>query len=213
MGWMSDDVRDAYDGVAERYTELFLDDLEHDADARVRLAAFAELAARQHRPVADLGCGPGHVAGHLSGLGVSSVGYDLSPGQIAEARMAFPGVEFHVGDLAALDVADSSFGGIVSRYSIIHLRPRRLLDVFSEWMRVLEPGAPVLVSFFGSSSADAHGTPFDHRVVTAHELFPASVADVMRTAGFGDIEIGVCDPPRGGRPFDQATVLARRPDR
>jgi hypothetical protein len=68
------------------------------------------------------------------------------------------------------------------------------------------------VSFFGSLTADAHGTPFDHTVVTAYELFPATVALLMRDAGFADIEIGVLDPPDGGRPFTQTTVLARKPD-
>ncbi len=161
--------------------------------------------------VADLGCGPGLVVDHLGELGLSAIGYDVSPGQIAEARNTFPDSHFEVGDLTALDVADSSLGGIVSRYSLIHLPPARLRDVFSEWMRVLEPGAPVLVSFFGSTSIETHGTPFDHKVITAYELFPATIAEEMQDAGFVDIEIGTTPPPEGGRPFDQATVLAITP--
>ena len=89
--------------------------------------------------------------------------------------------------------------------------PSRLGAVFAEWMRVLEPGAPVVVSFFGSLTPEAHGTPFDHTVVTAYELFPAVIANEMQVGGFTDIEIGVLDPPDGGRPFTQATVLARKP--
>ncbi len=210
---MTDEVRDSYDGMATLYAELFLDDLERDTNPRDWLAVFAELAALRNGPVADLGCGPGHVVDHLTELGLSAVGYDLSPGQIAEARNAFPDSQFHVGDLAALDVADASLGGVVSRYSLIHMLPSRLGDVFEEWMRVLEPGAPVLVSFFGSLTADSHGTPFDHAVVTAYELFPATIARLLHDAGFIDAEIGVRDPPDGGRPFDQGTVLARKPDR
>ena len=176
---MTDAVRDSYDGMAKLYAELFLGDLDQDRNSRDWLAAFAELAAPRRGPVADLGCGPGHVTNHLSELGLTVVGYDLSPGQIAEARTAFPDAEFHVGDLTALDVADSSVGGIVSRHSLIHLLPSRLGEVFEEWMRVLEPGAPVFVSFFGSLTGDAHGTPFDHKVVTAYELFPATIASEL----------------------------------
>ncbi len=209
---MTDQVRDSYDAMAEQYAALVRNDLDRDTNARDWLAAFAELAATRDGTVADLGCGPGHVVDHLSELGLTVVGYDLSPGQIAEARSAFPDSQFHVGDLAALDIADSSLGGIVARYSLIHTLPSRLGAVFGEWMRVLEPGAPVLVSFFGSASAEAHGTPFDHKVVTAYELFPATIARQLEDAGFSDVEVGIRDPPEGGRPFDQGTILARKPD-
>ncbi len=209
---MMDEVRDAYDAMAELYASLFLREIDRDANALDWLAAFAKLAALRDGIVIDLGCGPGRIVDHLSELGLRVVGYDLSPGQIAEAEKAFPDSQFSVGDLTALDLADSTVGGIVSRYSLIHLLPTQLGSVFEEWMRVLEPGAPVLVSFFGSLSAQAHGTPFDHKVVTAYELFPATIAQQMRDAGFSDVETGTRPPPEGGRPFDQATVLALKPD-
>lgn len=156
---MSDDVRDAYDAMAPLYASLFLSDLDGDTNAVDWLARFATLAARREGIVADLGCGPGHAINHLSELGLAAIGFDLSPGQIAEARNAFPHLTFQVGDLTALDLADSSVGGIVSRYSVIHLHPTRLGDVFEQWMRVLEPAAPVLVSFFGSTSAETMAFP------------------------------------------------------
>lgn len=208
---MTDEVRDSYDAWAKEYAELFLRDLEQDSNATAWLATFAEIAARCHGSVADLGCGPGHVVDHLCGLGLPTVGYDLSPGQIAQARSAFPSVEFRVGNLETLHNPDSSLGGIVARYSLIHLDPSLFDGVFAEWMRALEPGAPVLVSFFGSLSAEAHGTPFDHTVVTAYELFPATIAGQLRDAGFINIDIGVRNPPEGGRLFSQGTVLACKP--
>ena len=210
---MTDEVRDSYDCMAEQYAALVLRELDGDADTDLRewLAAFAKLAGPQRGPVADLGCGPGHITNHLTELGLTVIGYDLSPGQITQAQQAFPYLQFDVGDLTALDNADSSLGGILSRHSLIHMLPFRLPDVFEEWMRALQPGAPVGVSFFGSRSAEAHGTPFDHKVVTAYELFPATVAQQMQDAGFADIEVGVRPPPVDGRPLDQGTVLARKP--
>ena len=102
---MTDAVRDGYDRVAKQYAELFLSDLEHQPFVRKRLAAFADQVAPGGL-VADLGCGPGHVSNFVTGLGLTTVGYDLSPATIDEARLAFPELDFHVGDLTALEVAD-----------------------------------------------------------------------------------------------------------
>lgn len=208
---MSDNVRDSYDAMAEEYAAFVAGSLEQDTHALDWLERFSDLAAREDGPIADLGCGPGHVVNHLSGLGLSAVGSDVSPGQIAEARKAYPHLEFAVSDMAALDHSDSSLGGIVSRYSIIHLPPSELEGVFAEWLRVLGPGAPLLVSFFASLSTEAHGTPFDHAVVTAYELSVEEVERQLTRVGFIDVETATYDPPEGGRPLGQGKVLARKP--
>ena len=201
-------VRDSYDTNAELYAELFLRDLDGDEWALTWLRRFAELTARNDGPVADMGCGPGHVVSHLMKLGVDATGYDISPGQIAQARAAFPEYSFQVGDFMTLDLPDSSLSGIVSRYSVIHLEPSRLGSLFEKWATLLQPDAPLLVSFFGATSPTVHGTAFDHKVTTAYALFPATVAEKLRDAGFTEIEIDTRPPVEGGRPFDQATVLA-----
>lgn len=206
---MSDAVRDGYDRVAKQYAELFLSDLEDQPLARKRLAAFADQVAPGGL-VADLGCGPGHVSNFVTNLGLTTVGYDLSPATIAEAHQAFPELDFHVGDLTALAVADHAFAGIISRYSIIHMDPDRLADAFTEWMRVLMSGAPVYVSFFAALTPEGHGEAFDHAAVTAYGLFPDDVVAEMRVVGFEHFEVAILPPPEGGRPFEQATILARR---
>ncbi len=58
---MTDDVRDSYDAMAERYAALFLGDLDRDTKAQDWLFSFASLAANRRGVVADLGCGPGRV--------------------------------------------------------------------------------------------------------------------------------------------------------
>ncbi|MEM9653677.1 MAG: class I SAM-dependent methyltransferase, partial [Actinomycetota bacterium] len=140
-------IREAYDTAAEQYAALFLHELDRDTQTVRWLAAFAEAAAGQTGPVMDLGCGPGGVVEYLSRRGLTVFGVDASPGQIAQARLAFPERHFTVGDLMALGVPDASLGGIVAKYSIIHLPPADLPAVFGEWHRALAPGAPVLVSF------------------------------------------------------------------
>lgn len=208
---MTELVRDAYNANAELYASLFLHELDRDAQSKRWLSAFVEAASLRNGPVVDLGCGPGGVVNHLCGLGLTASGLDLSPGQIAQAREAFPDLRFEVGDLTALDVADSSLGGIVSKYSVIHLPPSDLDAVFAEWLRALQPHAPLFLSFFGSRTPDAHGTPFDHKVVTAYELWPATVGEQLRESGFVEIEIETSPIPEGGRPFDHTTILAHKP--
>ncbi len=205
---MTDDVRDSYNAMAELYAAVNLGGFNRATPDRKRLAAFAELAARSKGAVADLGCGPGHVVNYLSGLGLEVFGYDISPGQLAQAHQAFPDLRFEIGDLTSLDNADSSLGGIVARYSLIHMLPAHFESVFAEWFRVLEPGAPVLVSFFASASAETHGSPFDHAVVTGYALFPATIAQQLQDAGFGDIEVTVRGPLKGERALDHGTILA-----
>jgi ubiquinone/menaquinone biosynthesis C-methylase UbiE len=207
---MTDAVRDSYDARAKEYANLFLDHLDRVPFDREWLGALARLASSGAGVVADVGCGPGYIVHHLAELGVKAVGYDISPAMIDEARRAFPGSKFHVGDLTSLDIADSSLAGIVARYSLIHMAPARLAGAFGEWFRVLEARAPVLVSFFASSSSTTHGRPFDHAVVTAHELFPETVVAEMESAGFDSFEVSTRKPLDGERPLDHGTILARR---
>ena len=196
--------------MAELYASLFLKDLDGDQQTVACLQRFADLAAEQTGPVADLGCGPGAVVNLLVNEGLTAFGTDLSPGQIDQARQAFPDLNFDVGDMTATGFDDESLGGIVSRYSIIHLDPSTHSQVFAHWRRVLERGAPLFISFFGSRSAQTHGTPFDHKVTTAYELDPATIGAALNTAGFNDVEIEATPIPKGGRPFDHTTILTRR---
>ena len=200
-------VGEAYDAIAEQYAALFLHELDEDVQSQRWLREFAAIAREQAGPVADLGCGPGSSVRHLHDLGVNAFGADLSPGQLAQARQAHPGLPLIAGDLTNLGHADSALGGIVARHSIIHLNPSDLGRVFAEWRRVLAPGAPLFLSFFGSRTAAAHGEPFDHKVTTAYELFPATVGTELEDAGFVDVQVEAMPIAPGGRPFDHTTIL------
>jgi SAM-dependent methyltransferase len=139
-----DPVRRSYDTVAENYAAGFRDELAHKPLDRALLACLAEQA---QGPVADLGCGPGHVAAWLSGHGLNAVGIDLSPAMVAVGRREHPEVSFRVGDLLDLPAEDGEFGAAVALYSVIHLAPAELRRAFGEIHRILRPGGLVLVSF------------------------------------------------------------------
>ena len=60
-------TQEAYDSVAVVYAEQFSDTLRDRPLERALLSAFAELVrAHGDGPVADLGCGPGHITDRKS---------------------------------------------------------------------------------------------------------------------------------------------------
>jgi SAM-dependent methyltransferase len=96
-GWL-DDTRTSYDTVAVSYADMLRDALADEPFQRGLLALFAELVRAQgNGPVADVGCGPGRLTGHLRGAGLDAFGVDLSPAMIDVARREHPGARFEVG--------------------------------------------------------------------------------------------------------------------
>lgn len=177
-------VRQSYDAVAQEYLECFRDELARKPLDRALLACLAEEAGAGG-PVADLGCGPGHVAAWLAGHGVASVGIDLSPGMIAAGRRDYPQVEFREGDFLALPAADGEFGAAVAFYSIIHLQPAELGRAFGEIHRALRPGALFLVAFHIGSEVRHVVEWLGHEVDVDFRFFePSDIAQAMERAGF-----------------------------
>lgn len=204
------DTKAAYDAVAARYAELFSDVLETLPMERAMLAAFAEFVrAHSPGPVADVGCGPGHVTAHLRALGLAAFGVDLSPEMVAIARRAHPDLRFDEGTMTALDLADGVLGGVLAFYSVIHTPPRRLPAVFTEFQRVLAPGGHLLLGFFAGD--DPEPREFDHKVALAYRWSPDSLADLLRQAGFAEVARMLRAPHRNERPFPHAQLLVRKP--
>ncbi len=131
--------------MARGYREHLLDELAGKPLDRAMLDAFAERVTGGL--VADLGCGPGHVARYLTDRGAHVEGLDLSPEMIEEARAAHPGLVFRIGDLFALPYESGSLRGAVLFYSIVHLATAELGRPFAELARVLAPGGLALVAF------------------------------------------------------------------
>jgi SAM-dependent methyltransferase len=200
------DTKAAYDAVATRYAELFGNVLETLPMERAMLTAFAELV--QAGPVADVGCGPGHVTAHLHALGPVTFGIDLSTEMVALARRAHPGLRFDEGSMTALDLADGALGGILANFSIIHTPPRQLPAVFTEFQRVLAPGGHLLLGFFAGD--DPVPQEFDHKVTLAYRWSPDSLAELLRQAGFAEVARLLREPHEDERQFRQAQLLVRK---
>jgi ubiquinone/menaquinone biosynthesis C-methylase UbiE len=179
-----DPVRRSYDAVAEMYAAQFGNELAGKPLDRALLACLIE-QAQPGAPVADVGCGPGHVAAWLADHGVCAVGIDLSPAMVVAGRRDHPAAEFREGDFLDLPAADGEFGAVVAFYSIIHLEHGELARAFAEIRRVLRPAGPVLVSFHVGSEvrhlAEWWGVAVD---VDFRFLEMADVARAAEQAGF-----------------------------
>jgi SAM-dependent methyltransferase len=141
-----DSIRRSYDALAERYSEHLGEELAYKPLDRALLALLVEGLAPD-QAIADVGCGPGHVAAWLASKGVPTVGIDMSPGMVAVGRREHPEVEFRQGDLLSLPASDGEFGSVVALYSIIHLTDQELLPACRELRRIITPGGRMLVSF------------------------------------------------------------------
>ncbi|MGA5006440.1 class I SAM-dependent methyltransferase [Streptomyces koyangensis] len=181
-------VRTSYDTVSSAYADLVSDPAALDPLSRATLTAFAEIVRDSGLgPVADLGCGPGHLTARLASLGVAASGVDVSPAMVELARATHPGLRFSVGTMTALEIGDGTLGGVLAHYSTHHTPPELLPTVFAEFHRTLAPGGHLLLA--GHVGAGTHRRPTHayggHPVpYTSHRLPPDRLAALLREAGF-----------------------------
>lgn len=172
-----EETREAYERRSRDYIASFPTISATDQEDRDLIQAWA---IARTGPILDVGCGPGHWAGWLHGQGLDIEGIDPVPTFIERARQNHPDVRFRVGRAEELGVDNSSLGGILAWYSLIHTDPDLLGDTFSEFARAVCPGGGLCVGFF----AGPHLAPFEHPVSKAY-FWPASrLADVIERAGF-----------------------------
>ncbi|WP_245665920.1 class I SAM-dependent DNA methyltransferase [Actinoplanes subtropicus] len=203
----------AYDDFAETYSEMFRDSLRDRPLDRAILNAFAEVArtAGDGR-VADVGCGPGHITAYLRDLGLTAFGVDASPTMIELARRTCPGLRFDVGSMAALEIADGTLGGVLSRWSIIHTPPPEVPAILKEFRRVLAPGGHLLICFSATDGPAPPTQVFDHTVAPAHRWWPDHLAGLLRDCGLTEVARLVREPePTDKRQFQEVQLLARLP--
>ncbi|MET7341071.1 class I SAM-dependent DNA methyltransferase [Streptomyces sp. NPDC087866] len=200
-------TRAYYDTVAEEYAARVPGLFAEDVPGRALIGAFAEeVRADGGLPVADLGCGPGHVTAHLAGLGLDAHGVDVSPRMVELARRRHPELRFAAGEMDALALPDGGLGGIVAWWSILHTPPDRLPALFTEFRRVLAPGGRLLLGFHAGN-----GEPYTSQkraggfAYAIHLLAPDEVGRQLERAGFA-VTARLTTP---GTRWPQVCLLAR----
>jgi len=108
--------------------------------------------------VVEAACGSANDYRYLVryGLGplLTYTGFDLTRVNIDNCRRMFPGVDFRVGDVQAIDAPDDSYDWAVAHDLLEHLSPSAMERAVDELCRVARRG--VLVSFFSMSDIPEH---------------------------------------------------------
>ena len=127
-----------------------------DYDARwERLAAAGQdphgeanfVAAFGPASVLDAGCGTGRVAIQLARQGIETVGVDLDAGFIERARAKAPVLEWHVADLASVDLGRQFDLVIAAGNVMIFLAPNSEDAVLANVARHLVSGGRFVAGF------------------------------------------------------------------
>jgi SAM-dependent methyltransferase len=164
--------------------------------------SLAELKPGQ--TVLDLGSGGGidcFLAGRKVGHSGRVIGVDMTPAMLDRARankqkLAADNVEFRLGEIEHLPVADSLVDVIISN-CVINLSPDKP-QVFREAYRVLKPGGKLAVSDIvtdGSLPPDVRASLISWAECVAGALDVKEYLAAIQAAGFVDIAISRTDLP------------------
>jgi len=155
-------------------------------------------AIKEGETVLDLGSGAGFdsfLASERVGSSGRVIGVDMTPEMVERARENadrgnYSNVEFRLGELECLPVADDSVDVIISN-CVINLVPDKKRG-FAEAFRVLKPGGRLMVSDivllkdlpdFVKQSAEAYIGCLSGAVEKGHYL------ELIKSSGFEDVEI------------------------
>jgi demethylmenaquinone methyltransferase/2-methoxy-6-polyprenyl-1,4-benzoquinol methylase len=138
-------IREMFDQIAEGYdrrNRLF--SFDRDAGWRREAARLAQLRAGD--TALDLCCGTGKLAQELVPMvrpGGRVIGIDFSRAMLEIARRSQPGVEFILGDAAALPYPEGSIAAVTIGFGLRNLVDRE--GALREMFRVLRPGGRLVV--------------------------------------------------------------------
>lgn len=155
--------------------------------------------------VVDLGSGGGFDA-FLASAEVGEqghvIGIDMTPAMLSKARAnaekgKFSNVEFRLGEIEHLPIADGTVDVIISN-CVINLSPNKS-QVFRDAMRVLKPGGRLAISDVVASAEmpeDMKNDPLLHAGCMAGASLVEDLEVMMKDAGFTDIRIAPKDESR-----------------
>jgi ubiquinone/menaquinone biosynthesis C-methylase UbiE len=145
-------VEDTRTTAAREHFDRWSETYEQDSAARwlreIQTQALAALSLSETDVLLDVGCGTGAAVRDAAPNVSRAVGFDLSPGMIAQARERAAGldnVEFHTGDVSGrLPFDDGAFTALVCTTAFHHFP--KPADTIGEMSRVLAPGGRVVIA-------------------------------------------------------------------
>jgi arsenite methyltransferase len=190
----------------------------------------ALLALGPDETVLDLGSGAGvdcFLAAKRIGPNGRAIGVDMTPEMLMKAREnarkgGFANVEFRLGEIEHLPVADGSVDVVISN-CVINLAPDKGA-VYREAFRVLRPGGRLAISDVLATRTipdEQRADPSLWSSCIAGTLPPRRVRELLKRAGFREIRIdpavpggrGAGSAPRSDGFVRAATIRAVKPPR
>ncbi len=155
--------------------------------------------------VIDLGSGGGFdafLAAHEVGESGHVIGIDMTPAMLSKARKnaekgRFSNVEFRLGEIEHIPVADNTADVIISN-CVINLSPHKE-QVFADTFRVLKPGGRLAISDVVATAEmpeEMKNDPYLHAGCMAGALLIDELETIMGEAGFEKISIAPKDESR-----------------
>ncbi len=131
----------------ERFRAMAADGADLAGEARL-VDAMVPRGSR----ILDAGCGPGRVGGELARRGHTVVGVDVDPVLIEAARQDHPGSDWHVGDLAELDLPAAGVRepfdvAVMAGNVLTFVAPGTEVEVLRRLGAHLAPGGRLVVGF------------------------------------------------------------------
>jgi SAM-dependent methyltransferase len=188
------------------YSENDLDHIPGGADMGLGCGNPRAIASLQaDEVVLDLGSGGGFdafLAAREVGEHGQVIGVDMTPAMVSKARRnaetaGFSNVEFRLGEIEYLPVADSSVDVIISN-CVINLSPDKA-RVFREAYRALRPGGRLAISDVVATATlpdEVRDDPHLHACCVAGAALVDELQAMLEQAGFTDIRITPKDESR-----------------
>ena len=171
---------DTYEKIADKYAQQYFDDL---ADVPY-IDIFLEKLPVNGR-ILDVGSGPGQFAKHMLEKGFEVIGVDFSKEMVEIAKNKVPNVEFRHMDMRQLDFPDSSFDGVFSAYSLIHIPSEEVPATLLGFHRVLKAGGFVEIAVQKGEADKIIDEPFMPSEKMFFNFFTeVGIASYLKEAGF-----------------------------
>jgi SAM-dependent methyltransferase len=103
--------------------------------------------ALEPKTVLDAGCGTGRVAIELARRGIDVEGVDIDEGMLGRAREKAPEIEWHLDDIATVDLGRQFDVIVMAGNVMIFLAPGAEGAVLKNMARHLAPGGKVVAGF------------------------------------------------------------------